>query len=112
MGAEYVIGGDSPGLSSLATRGQNSATSLSFLYLGFVRILELLEVKSTKISIAPRMVRKLNSETHAASSYSWISPPSRSRRRTCSRSECEGCQDVAADTKDGNVGAGVSWDIP
>ena len=48
MGAEYVIRGDSPGLSSASAWRQDSAKSLSFLYLGFVRILELLQVAGRK----------------------------------------------------------------
>jgi putative transposase len=48
VGAEYVIRGDSPGLSSASAWRQDSAKSLSFLYLGFVRILELLQVAGRK----------------------------------------------------------------
>ena len=44
MGAENVIRVDSPGLSSVSARRQDLAMSLSFLYLAFVRILQLVRL--------------------------------------------------------------------
>jgi hypothetical protein len=77
--------------------------ALSFLYLAFVRILEVILLRSSdcddlaievvmlrhEVAVLRRQVRrqshpycpKTQTSPHAASSYSWISPPNWSRRR-------------------------------
>ena len=63
-----------------------------------------------------RLDRPVTSETRllvqAASSYSWFSPPSRTRRWMCRGGEGEGSAGIAANLGKRNAGVGICWDSP